>query len=75
MIQRFLLQQELPQVFGPFGLVPACRCQGSAGILSPALEMEFVPSFSARSFLPGLSLLAFTAHSRIALFQNIHVCL
>lgn len=60
MIQRFLLQQKLPQVFGPFGLVPACRCQGSAGILwrwSSCLLSQLVLSCLVFLFLPSLHIL------------------
>lgn len=50
-------------------------CQGSAGSLSSAQEVEFVPFPPTRSSQPGRSLPAFIVHSRIALFRNTRVCL
>ena len=71
----FVAAKAHSEVCGLFGSVLARLCQGSAGILRLALELEFVPPSPTCSSLPGLSFPAFTARSRIAVFQDLRVCL
>jgi hypothetical protein len=71
----FVLARAHLELFGPFGFTLALVCQGLWAFPDPVLWIEIISLCPACSSLPSVSLPASSVHLRIAMFQNIHICI